>query len=70
MLEYTELMFAKNDHFHQEGNFTKQIAEVQPVLCRIISPFIGYMKLLINSTNLMKDRTKEESTLRRNSLTS
>lgn len=28
MLEYTELMFAKNDHFHQEGQFSKQIAEV------------------------------------------
>ena len=70
MLEYTELMFAKNDHFHQEGNFTKQIAEVHLIICRIISPFIGYMKLSINSTNLMKDRTKEESTLRKNSLTS
>lgn len=30
ILEYTELMFAKNDHFHQEGNFSKQIAEVRP----------------------------------------
>ena len=28
MLEYTELMFAKNDHIHQEGKFSKQIAEV------------------------------------------
>ena len=26
MLEYTEIMFAKNDHFHQSGMFTKQIA--------------------------------------------
>lgn len=28
ILEYTELMFAKNDHYHQQGAFTKQIAEV------------------------------------------
>jgi hypothetical protein len=28
ILEYTELMFAKNDHYHQQGVFTKQIAEV------------------------------------------
>ena len=26
ILEYTELMFAKNDHIHQEGRFSKQIA--------------------------------------------
>lgn len=26
MLDYTELMFAKNDHFHQQGAFTKRIA--------------------------------------------
>jgi hypothetical protein len=26
ILDYTELMFAKNDHFHQQGIFTKQIA--------------------------------------------
>lgn len=36
MLEYTELMFARNDHFHQEGRFTKQIAEVRLFLVRII----------------------------------
>lgn len=29
ILQYTELMFAKTDHFHQQGKFTKQIAEVQ-----------------------------------------
>lgn len=29
MLEYTEIMFAKNDHYHRvEGIFTKKIAEV------------------------------------------
>lgn len=35
MLEYTELMFARNDHFHQEGRFTKQIAEVPTLSLRI-----------------------------------
>ena len=34
ILEYTELMFAKNDHYHQQGMFTKQIAEVGCGLCR------------------------------------
>jgi len=36
ILEYTELMFAKNDHYHQSGKFTKQIAEVFIVRSRII----------------------------------
>lgn len=36
ILDYTELMFAKNDHYHQQGAFTKQIAEVLLVSCRII----------------------------------
>lgn len=35
ILDYTELMFAKNDHFHQEGHFTKQIAEVNQHRLRI-----------------------------------
>jgi len=44
ILEYTELMFAKTDHFHQEGRFTKQIAEVNIIQFRTILQSIGYMK--------------------------
>lgn len=44
ILEYTELMFAKNDHFHQQGMFTKQIAEVYMFRDRITSPFLDSMK--------------------------
>ena len=44
LLEYTELMFAKNDHFHQEGYFTKQIAEVQIDVGRTTSLFTGCMR--------------------------
>jgi hypothetical protein len=44
ILEYTELMFAKNDHFHQQGMFTKQIAEVLLHIFRIILRYIVFTK--------------------------
>ncbi len=61
-------MFAKNDHFHQEGMFTKQIAEVFIDKYRIILQFTDYMKSSIDFTNWTKAKTKEEFTLKRNLL--
>ena len=70
ILEYTELMFAKNDHYHQEGYFTKQIAEVSFILVRTILPSTDYMKLSIVLVNWMKDKQNAEFTQKKNSLIS
>ena len=60
-------MFAKNDHFHQQGMFTKQIAEVHFFQNRIISLFLDFMKLLIVLENSTKARIREGFILRKNS---
>jgi hypothetical protein len=45
MLEYTELMFAKNDHYHQQGKFSKQIAEDYLTIYRLYEVIGKFSKL-------------------------
>lgn len=66
ILEYSELMFAKNDHFYRDGQVTQEVAEVIISLLRIFLPFIGFMRLLIGLASLIKDKTREDYTRRRN----
>jgi hypothetical protein len=70
MLEYTEMMFAKNEHLHQEGHFSKKIAEVSAFLFRTISPFTDCMRWSTISTDSTRARAKGEFTQRRSSSTS